>query len=208
MRTILVFSGKGGAGKTTVAREMAVAGSLAGRRVAIADLDPQAGMTGWFGRRSAETPVMVSLAAGYSLAPFENAGIDELVIDLPPGVPSYVSTLIPIADAVLVPCRPSPDDLSAAAGVVGELVKHPQWAFVLTQTLHRSRLTDGALRQLAALGRVAPVSLGLRQDYPLAAIDGLAAVEFPGTKSAIEVTQLRAYVDTMIGFGSGKKTRR
>jgi chromosome partitioning protein len=208
MRTILVFSGKGGAGKTTVAREMAVAGSLAGRRVAIVDLDPQAGMTGWFGRRSAETPIMVSLAAGYSLSPFENAGIDELIIDLPPGVPSYVSTLIPIADAVLVPCRPSPDDLSAAAGVVGELAKHPQWAFVLTQTLYRSRLTDGALRQLAALGRVAPVSLGMRQDYPLAAIDGLAAVEFPGTKSATEVTQLRAYVDTMIGFGSGKKTRR
>jgi hypothetical protein len=39
--------------------------------------------------------------------------------------------------------------------------------------------TDGALRQLAALGRVAPVTLGLRQEFPIAAIDGLAAVEFP-----------------------------
>jgi MinD-like ATPase involved in chromosome partitioning or flagellar assembly len=43
MHTILIFSGKGGAGKTTVAREMAVAGSLAGRRVAIADLARKSG---------------------------------------------------------------------------------------------------------------------------------------------------------------------
>lgn len=205
MKTILIFSGKGGAGKTTVARELAVAASLDGRKVALADLDPQAGMTGWYGRRTAETPVMVSLPKGYDLATLKNVGIDELIIDLPPGVPTYVGSLIAQAHAVLVPCRPSPDDLSAAAGVVPSLAKHAQWAFVLTQTLPRSRLTDGALRQLAALGRVAPGSLGLRQDYPLAAINGMAAVEFTGTKSALEVRQLRAYVDKMIGFNDGKK---
>lgn len=208
MHTILIFSGKGGAGKTTVAREIAVAGSLGGRKAALVDLDPQAGMTGWFARRSAETPIMVSLPVGYDVSPFSKMGIDELIIDLPPGVPSYVATLIAQADAVLVPCRPSPDDVSAASGAVGVLEKHPQWAFVLTQTLPRSRLTGGALRQLAALGRVAPVSLGLRQDYPLAAINGLAAIEFPGTKSADEVTQLRSYVDKMIGLENGEKAGR
>jgi chromosome partitioning protein len=208
MRTILIFSGKGGSSKTTLARELSVAGSLGGRKVAIVDLDPQAGMTGWYARRAAETPVMVTLSGGYDLAPLANTGIDELIIDLPPGVPSYVGTLISQADAVLVPCRPSPDDLAAAAAVVDALAKHPQWAFVLTQTLPRSRLTDGAVRQLATLGRVAPGSLGSRQDYPLAAIEGMAAVEFPSTKSADEVTQLRRYVDKMIGFGDGKKARR
>lgn len=208
MRTILIFSGKGGAGKTTLARELAVAGVMAGRRVAVADLDPQAGITGWYSRRTSEFPIMVSLPPGHALAKLGGAGIDELIIDLPPGVPTYVGNLIAQAHAVLVPCRPSPDDLAAAAGVVDALANHSQWAFVLTQTLYRSRLTDGALRQLAPLGRVAPGSLGLRQDYPLAAIDGLAAVEFPGTKSAAEVTQLRSYVDKMIGFDDGKKTRR
>lgn len=208
MHMILIFSGKGGAGKTTVARELAVAGSLEGRNVALADLDPQAGMTGWYGRRIAETPAMVKLPTGYDISPLSRAGLDELIIDLPPGAPSYVATLISQADAVLVPCRPSPDDISAASGVVGMLAKHPQWAFVLTQTLPRSRLTVGALQQLAAIGRVAPVSLGLRQDYPLAAISGQAAVEFPGTRSADEVKQLRAYVNKMIGFEYGEKARR
>jgi chromosome partitioning protein len=204
MHTILVFSGKGGVGKTTVARELAVAGTIVGRKVALADLDPQAGLTGWYARREAATPVMVALPDNFSLAAVAATGIDELVIDLPPGLPTYVATLITQADAVLVPCRPSPDDLAAAAGAVSALAKHPQWAFVLTQTLYRSRLTDGAIRQLAALGRVAPGSLGLRQDYPLAAIEGLAAVEFPSTKSAEEVRQLRSYADKMLGIGDGE----
>jgi chromosome partitioning protein len=208
MRTILIFSGKGGAGKTTLTRELAVAATMAGRKVAVADLDPQAGLTGWYARRRAEAPAMVDISGGnYDPARFSAAGVDELIIDLPPGVPSYVASLVPKADVVLVPCRPSPDDLAAAAGVVDALAKHPTWAFVLTQTLPRSRLTDGALRQLAALGRVAPVSLGLRQDYPMAAIEGLAAIEFPSTKSAIEVSQLRSYVDTLLGIGHGKKAR-
>lgn len=130
------------------------------------------------------------------------------MIDLPPGVPTYVAKLIAQSDAVLVPCRPSPDDLAAASGAVASLSRHPQWAFVLTQTLPRSRLTDGALRQLAGLGRVVPVSLGARQDYPLAAINGLAAIEFPGTKSKLEIKQLRAYVDAMTGVSGGKKAQR
>lgn len=208
MRTILIFSGKGGSSKTTISRELAVAGILAGRRVAIADLDPQAGITGWYARRSADTPIMIALPPGHDLTPLDASGIDELVIDLPPGVPDYTRTLVAQADVVLVPCRPSPDDLAAAAGIMDILEGARRWSFVMTQTLPRSRLTDGALRQLAALGRVAPVSLGLRQDYPQAAINGMAAIEFPGTKSAEEVTQLRSYVDTMIGFDNGKKARR
>lgn len=203
MKTILIYAGKGGVGKTTVARELAVAYSLAGSNVAIADLDPQAGLTGWYSRREAETPVMIKFTPGQDLRRIADSGIDYLVIDMPPGVPSYVAKLVAQADVVLVPCRPSPDDLLAAAGAVDALTKHPCWAFVLTQTLPRSRLTDGALRQLAGLGRVATVSLGSRQDYPVAAIEGRAAVETPG-KSAVEVTQLRSYVSKLIGAKDGE----
>ena len=73
---------------------------------------------------------------------------------------------------MLVPCRPSPDDLAAAAGVVGALAKHPQWAFVLTQTLPRSRLTDGAIRQLATLGRVARAAWARARIIPLLRLRG------------------------------------
>jgi chromosome partitioning protein len=198
MDTILILSGKGGAGKTTVARELGVAGVLAGNRVALVDMDPQVGLTGWYGRRAQETPLLVAMPANYDLTGLAAAGIDELIIDLPPGLPPSVPTLIAKAGAVLVPVRASPDDLLAVPAVVQALAGHPCWAFVLTQTPPRSRLVDGALRHLAALGRVAPVSLGFRQDFPAAAIEGKAAAEFDGTKSANEAKQLRTYVLTLL----------
>ena len=198
MDTVLVLSAKGGAGKTTVARELAVAGVLAGRRVALVDLDPQVGLTGWYGRRSQEQPLLVALPANEDLSELERAGIEELIVDLPPGLPAIVPRLVTKADVVLVPVRATPDDLVAVAAAVRTLARHPCWAFVLTQTPPRSRLVDGSLRQLAAIGRVAPVSLGSRQDYPAAAIEGKAAVEFAGSRSQDEVKQLRAYVDSLL----------
>lgn len=198
MDTILILSAKGGAGKTTVARELGAAAVMAGRRVALADLDPQLGLTGWYGRREHEAPLLVSLPPNEDLAELAAAGIEELVIDLPPGLPLIVPRLIAKADVVLVPVKATPDDLLAVTGAVRALAGHPCWAFVLTQTPPRSRLVDSTLRQLAALGRVAPVSLGSRQDYPAAAIEGKAAVEFAGTRSADEVKQLRAYVNNLL----------
>ena len=207
MHTTLIFSAKGGASKTTLSRELAVAATLAGRRTAIVDLDKQRGLTNWFGRREAETPSLVALAPPFDVSPLAKAGIDEVYIDTPPGVPSYIAHAIASSDVVLVPCRPSPDDLTAAANVV-ELLAGRRWFFVLVQTLPRSRLSDSVLRQLAALGRVAPVSIGSRQDYPAAAIEGLAAVEFPGTKSAGEVTELRSYLMSVMEAKNAKTTKR
>jgi hypothetical protein len=63
---------------------------------------------------------MIELPPGHDFSPLVASDIDELVIDLPPGVPAYTRRLIGQADAVLVPCRPSPDDLSAAAGRGGD----------------------------------------------------------------------------------------
>jgi chromosome partitioning protein len=204
MDTILILSAKGGAGKTTLARELAVAGVLARRRTALVDLDPQLGLTGWYSRRAQETPRLIELPDVQDRLP----GIDELVIDLPPGLPAVTSRLVARADVVLIPVRATPDDLTAIPSTLGILDGHSRWAFVLNQIPPRSRLADSALRHLAALGRVAPVSLGTRQDYPAAAIEGRAAVEFPDTRSHGEVKHLRAYVDSLLKEGRhGKATR-
>ena len=92
------LSAKGGAGKTTVARELAAAGVLAGRQVALVDLDPQLGLTGWYGRREQEAPRLVVLPSEENLRELADAGIDELIIDLPPGVPPGCPRLIAKAD--------------------------------------------------------------------------------------------------------------
>src|SRR6516225_5979655 len=115
MDVILILSAKGGAGKTTVARELAVAATMAGRQVALVDLDPQAGLTGWYGRRAQETPRLVALPPDENLAELAEAGIDDLVVDLPPGMAGVASRLVAKADAVLVPVRATPDDLTAVS---------------------------------------------------------------------------------------------
>lgn len=205
MRIILLHTPKGGSGKSTLARELAVAAVLAGQRVAMVDLDPQGTTTGWYGRRAADQPVLLAAGAdGPDIEAARAAGIELLVIDTPPGTPAFLPRLAAAADAVLVPVRPSPDDLLAAAPIAASLAGHKAWAFVLTQAPPRSRLADGAVRQLAAFGRLAPVTIGFRADFPTAAIEGKAAVEFGGTKAAEEATQLRAYVNGLMGERNGK----
>jgi chromosome partitioning protein len=198
MRILVLHTPKGGSGKSTLARELAVAASVAGLQVAVADLDKQGTTSGWFRRRKAEAPPLVRFDPAGSGKELADAGLDLLVVDTPPGQPPYLAQLLGQADIVLVPVRPTPDDLLAAAPIARSLAKCPAaWAFVLTQVPPRSRLTSGAVRQLAALGRVAPAQIGFRADFPAAAIEGKAAVEFTG-KAAAETLELFAYLQTMM----------
>jgi len=205
MKTIVLHTPKGGSGKSTLARELAVAFSQMGETVALADLDPQGTTRGWYSRRQANTPAVIGAEA---IDRAEDAGVTVLIVDTPPGhiqspKPSETPLLAHVignADAVLVPVRPSPDDLLGAAPLAKTLgkLKPKTWAFVLTQVPPRSRFTFPAVRQLAALGVVAPEHVGFRVDYPAAAIDGQTAIEFTG-KAAKEIRQLAKYVNTLMG---------
>lgn len=198
MRTLVLHTPKGGSGKSTLAREIAVAAARAGRQTALADLDPQGTTTGWYKRRKASTPVLVAFTPDATGAELQGAGVELLVVDTPPGQPLYLEGLLGRADAVLVPVRPTPDDLLAAAPIARSLARHPSWAFVLTQVPPRTRLLASAVRQLAALGRVAPVHVTFRADYPAAAIEGQAALEYTG-KAAGETASLYAYAAELLG---------
>ena len=63
MLTIALVSQKGGAGKTTLALNLAVASELAGQPAVIVDIDPQASAAAWADSREGETPVVVSAQA-------------------------------------------------------------------------------------------------------------------------------------------------
>ena len=52
MKTVLVASSKGGAGKTTIATHLAAHAALEGRRTALVDADPQQSSTRWAERRA------------------------------------------------------------------------------------------------------------------------------------------------------------
>jgi chromosome partitioning protein len=200
MKTIILHTPKGGSGKSTMAREIATMAVQAGLRAALADLDPQGTTAGWYQRRQNREPALVDLGGppfSRKIATIAEAEVDLLVIDTPPAQPAFLPALLASADMVLVPVRPTPDDLLAAAPIARSLGRHPRWAFVLSQVPPRTRLLASAVRQLAAIGRVAPVQITFRADYPAAAIDGGTAGEMTG-KAAQESAALFDYIETML----------
>jgi chromosome partitioning protein len=202
MQTLVLHTPKGGSGKSTLAREIAVAAAAAGVQTALADLDPQGTTTGWYRRRQAKTPALVTLGQDGRTDRIAEAGAELLVIDTPPGQPGYLPAILAAATAVLVPVRPTPDDLLAAAPIAKSLARHSAWAFVLSQVPPRTRLLTSAVRQLAGLGRVAPVHITFRADFPAAAIEGQCASEYPG-KAAEETAALYSYVNQLLGNQDG-----
>jgi chromosome partitioning protein len=161
MFTIVLHTPKGGSGKSTLAREIAAMSAKSGVRAALADLDPQGTTEGWYRRRVNPDPSLVTFKPEEMKAPLEVLKAAEFalfVVDTPPAQPPYIGELLALGDLVLVPVRPTPDDLLAAAPISRSLARHPDWAFVLSQAPPRTRLLSSAVTQLAAMGRVAPHS--------------------------------------------------
>lgn len=117
MKTIVIAAQKGGAGKTTLARNLAVAASQDGRDVLCLDLDPQGSLRAWWEGRDADAPSMLDrdpapdvIRAALNAA---QAQFDLCIIDTPPAAPEWLAEALGAADLVLIPVRPSPDDLRA-----------------------------------------------------------------------------------------------
>ena len=201
MKVVVVANQKGGAGKTTIVRNLAVA---AGDDVAIIDRDPQGSLTSWWNRRAAETPALVPMTGTLpeTLAALKEAGAKLVFIDTPPAANANLAGIIAEADLVVIPCRPTPDDLDAVGPTLDLIMSaKKQFMFVLTQATARTKLALEAVPELAQHGRVAPVVIHNRQDYPSAALSGLGVTEIGDTQAAYEVKQLLTYVMTQIAKG-------
>ena len=200
----MVAKQKGGVGATTLARELGVAAAAASKRVVFVDLDPQGTLRGWWNRRteSAEGEPNPALAApapaqmAEALEGLRAAGADLCIIDTPPSVHAFLGSVMRLVDLILLPTRPTTDDLEALPAVL-DLVEEAgrPFVFVVTQAPPgKSRLYDDALPVLAQRGRVAP-ALRIRADFPVAAATGRAATETaPKGKAAEEVLALWQFV--------------
>jgi chromosome partitioning protein len=123
MRTVLVASSKGGAGKTTIATNLAAHSALEGKRTVLLDADRQQSSGHWAAKRagleSAVLPVDGSRRGWDKHIP---ADTQRLVIDAPAG--AWGDELAPFlerADAVLVPILPSAIDLEASVPFLNSL---------------------------------------------------------------------------------------
>lgn len=198
MQVVVVANQKGGAGKTSLTRNLAVA---AGEDVAVIDRDPQGSLTSWWNRRAADTPALVPVSGtlAETLDALREAGARLVFIDTPPAANANLTGIIALADLVVIPCRPTPDDLDAVGPTLDIIADaRKQFIFVLTQATARTKLALEAVPELAQHGRVAPTVIHNRQDYPSAALAGLGVTETGDSPAATEIKQLLTYVMTQL----------
>lgn len=128
MRTILVASSKGGAGKTTVSTNLAAHFAVEGKATAILDADRQKSSTHWCEKRAAlDTAVLPIDGSKRGWDKQLPEGIQRLVVDAPAGAMGEdLAAFLDIADAVVVPVLPSTIDLEATVPFLNSLVQHPR----------------------------------------------------------------------------------
>ena len=157
---------------------------------------------------------LASLSTGSSARPF--AGVPSVGIIIcvppararsssisrtrrtPPAASEWLWEVLLAADLVLIPVRPSPDDLrsvGATLAAVNEATK--PFAFVLSQT-PRARITEEAVRVLAQHGRLAPVNIAQRVAYAETAATGQGVTETKDTKAGTEIVAVWDYVKGML----------
>lgn len=211
MKTIVLASQKGGAGKTTLAAHLAVAAELAGDGPCVMiDTDPQESLAAWWNSREAEAPLFAPSTLKElpdKIDQLDKAGYSYVFIDTPPAITESIRAVVALADLVLIPTRPSPHDLRAVGHTV-ELAAAEQrpFAFVVTQAKPNSRLTIQAIASLSEHGVVAPAIIHDRVDYAASMIDGRTVLEITGqSRSAAEAAELWGFVKARINVSNKKR---
>lgn len=127
MKRIACISQKGGVGKSTIARDVAVQFSANGWNVAIADLDVRQTTSGLWNdtRRETETEPSVSVVSFPNVdAAVAMGGYDLVVFDGKPYSDSDTRKLALASDLILIPTGPTRDDLYPQTLLAHELVEN------------------------------------------------------------------------------------
>lgn len=201
-RVISVAQQKGGAGKTTLAAQLAVAWASGQSRVALMDIDPQASLGAWFAIREAapkrHAPVHLSQVSGWRVATELDRlreDFDYVLIDTPPHAETDAKNAVRAADLVLVPVQPSAMDVWATAATAS-LAEKGQRALlaVLNRVPPRSRLIENARGLLLREGiEVADAAIGNRVAFAASMMEGLGVTESePSGAAAADILALAA----------------
>jgi chromosome partitioning protein len=203
---IAIAQRKGGAGKSTVAANLATALAESGHRVGLLDIDPQRSLARWDLQRGVskkahtlhfEAPTGWRLSATLERLKREQ---DFVLLDTAPHDDTDAKLAIRGADLVLVPLQPSAADLWSMDATL-DLAKQEKRPFrlLLNRAPASGRLRDDIEGQIR--GRNLPMLdavLGNRTAYAQAFMAGLGVVEAaPRGPAAAEVRNLAAALEAI-----------
>lgn len=203
---IVLASPKGGSGKSTLTRNLAVAAVQSKMRTATADLDPQATLTIWSRRRPNDLPPIPHYRVNWEdadalLDDAELAAHQGILIDTPPSIetqPAAFAKLLAAADLIIVPCRPTFDDAESAGPFLKHLRGEGRRAVVVLNFVKPRVNTNAVKTYLLNVAEICPIEIADRTDYARAGAKGLGLVDIPGHVGAEEVQGVWTFVKSKV----------
>lgn len=212
VKTICVLSRKGGAGKTTIAVNLAITAFLAGHKVMLADLDPQRSASDALRARRRPGPAYAESCAGklfHAQSSARRDGVEILFVDTPAAPENDVAHAVNLSDLCLVVGRPSFLDLAPivrSADMVRRLNR--DGLIVLNQAhTNRAEVAPIAFPEVVEALRfcgipLAPVGLRSRATFQQAIAQGQSVAELePGGAAAHDVSRLWAHLSSTLSLG-------
>lgn len=206
MKVVAFVSQKGGTGKSTLCRSVAVAASEAKQSVFILDLDPQKTTQDWSEERENALPEVDAIRSDQletALAALSGKNIDYVFLDTAGRDDAGTASAIRQSDYCVVPCRPTPDDLRAVRPTIATIYRAEKpCGFVLNQTPpgRRSARVQEALNGLGAVNRVCSTPIVTRMDHQDASSLGQGVTEYaPDGQAAEEIRKLWRWVQSEVG---------
>ena len=196
MRIYSMISQKGGTGKSTLARQFAV---LTGGY--LIDRDPQATTARWWARRREidpppELPELIELDGSTLTAAADvlrRKPEGSVFVDTRPAVDEPEAEAARVSDIVIVPVRPSPDDLEAVGATLKILRRLDKRSVIV---VNAAKTSGRATNARAALSRfpvpVCPIPIADRTVYLDAALEGRGVGEMKGAAAREAFEEIRA----------------
>jgi chromosome partitioning protein len=195
LRVIVVFSQKGGSGKSTVSIHVSVEASKT-QKTALIDADGQGTGQAWASGRANDEPAVVAGSPSNIHALLESAeadGYELAIVDCPPHIVAGAAELVSVADLVVVPVQPTFPDMAALNKALSVITAAGKpFVFVLNRADKRSPETKDALSTLAEVAPVCPEYFGDRVAFGRALSSGLAVSEFTSNVDDKAASEARA----------------
>ena len=195
MPVIVVANPTGGAGKSTLATNLAGCLAASGRSVMLGDVDRQQSARQWLALRPPSLPLIQGwdVASDHIVRPPK--GVTHVVLDTPAGLHGKrLDAVLRIADCVLIPLQPSLFDIQATDAFVKTVREHRrgpalQLGLVGMRVREHTRANEQLHQYLASLP--VPVVAWLRdtQNYVQLAARGLTLWDVAPSRVAHDLAQ-------------------